>query len=642
MSLAPEWIGKYHILKEIGCGGFAAVYKAYDTDLERDLALKVLHPYWYSDPNFVTRFRREAKALANLRHPNVVTVYDAGEIDQQLYIAMAYLPGNSLRELLSDLSVLPLELAVSILKQLASAVDYAHRNGVLHRDIKPSNVILEGPDEAIQATLLDFGLVKLMQDSSALTSYGKLVGSPEYMAPEQANPDRRDEVGAAADRYALGIMAYRMLTGRVPFPGNTPATLNAHENKPVPPPRKFRPGLPERVQQALLKMLAKAPAARFHSATAFVVELQEALEDSARYQRQAALYEKLQAAAAQEDWSQVLMVGSQIEAISPGYRDVAQQIERAQQAISRRSPFRTPKAFAARNAAPAGTRGRHRRWLGMGLAALLVVIAGAWALRRFPGAASGPPRNPTLGAEWVRPQDGMAMVYAPGGEFLMGAAEWHDDVPIHAVILDGFWIDRTEVTQAHYRRCMDAGDCAALPATTPFRPAHPVVAVTWDDAAAYCAWAGGRLPTEAEWEYAARSVERYRYPWGDDKSLVGPAGVRLNFCDANCAEPWADDAVDDGYATTAPVGSFPAGMSWCGAFDLAGNVWEWVSDWYGETYYAESRSRNPTGPSSGAYRVLRGGSWQSDEPSVRSSYRYWAAPEERADHRGFRCVHPAE
>ncbi|NBD34445.1 MAG: protein kinase, partial [Chloroflexi bacterium] len=246
MSLAPEWIGKYHILKEIGCGGFAAVYKAYDTDLERELALKVLHPYWYSDPDFVMRFRREAKALANLRHPNVVTVYDAGEIDKQLYIAMAYLPGNSLRDLLRELSILPLELAIRILRQLASAIDYAHRRGVLHRDIKPSNVILEGADEAIQATLLDFGLVKLMQDSSALTSYGKLVGSPEYMAPEQANPDRRDEVGAAADRYALGILAYRMLTGRVPFPGNTPATLNAHENKPAPPPRKFRPDLPER------------------------------------------------------------------------------------------------------------------------------------------------------------------------------------------------------------------------------------------------------------------------------------------------------------------------------------------------------------------------------------------------------------
>ena len=640
MSLAPEWIGKYHILKEIGCGGFAAVYKAYDTDLGRELALKVLHPYWYSDPNFVMRFRREAKTLANLRHPHVVTVYDAGEIDEQLYIAMAYLPGNSLRDLLHDLSVLPLELAIRILKQLASAIDYAHRRGVLHRDIKPSNVILEGPDEAIQATLLDFGLVKLMQDSSALTSYGKLVGSPEYMAPEQANPDRRDEVGAAADRYALGILAYRMLAGRVPFPGNSPATLNAHENKPVPPPRKFRPDLPERVQRALLKMLAKAPLARFQSAMAFVVELQSALEDTARHQQQAVLYEKLQSAAAQEDWSRVLMVGSQIEAISPGYRDVAEEIERAQRAISRRSSFGRPRDIVARVISRVPPK--RWRWLGVGLALLLVVIAGAWALRFFPGAASGPPSNPTLGMEWVRPQDGMPMVYAPGGEFLMGAAEWYDDVPIHAVTLEGFWLDRTEVTQAHYRRCIEAGACAALPATTPYHPTHPVVAVTWHEAAAYCAWAGGRLPTEAEWEYAARSVERYRYPWGDDKSLVGPAGVRLNFCDVNCTESWADDAVDDGYATTAPVGSFPAGMSWCGAFDLAGNVWEWVHDWYSETYYAESRSRNPTGPSSGAYRVLRGGSWQSDESNVRSSYRYRAAPEERADNRGFRCVLPVE
>jgi len=276
----PKHIGKYEILEEIGRGGFAVVYKARDTELDRIVALKVLHPYWSADPGFVARFRLEARAVAGLRHPNIVTVYDAGEAEGQLYIAVEYLPGRTLRELLEAEGALTLERALPILEQMAEALDYAHAQGVVHRDVKPGNAIVEETEYGVRATLMDFGLVKAMEGSSVLTSQGTLLGSPEYMAPEQADLERAAEIGPATDRYALGIVAYQMLTGRVPFPGNTAATLYAHEHKPVPPPLSLRPYLPEPVATALLKMLAKAPAERYRSTGDFTCALASASQEA--------------------------------------------------------------------------------------------------------------------------------------------------------------------------------------------------------------------------------------------------------------------------------------------------------------------------------------------------------------------------
>jgi serine/threonine protein kinase len=270
-------IGKYEIIEEIGRGGFAIVYKAHDPDLDRAVALKVLAPHLTWDPTFAERFRREGQATANLRHPHIVTIYEVGEVEDHLYISMEYLPGRTLAQILGDGGTIPLERALPILEQVAAALDYAHRQGVIHRDIKPSNVMVEETEQDVRAMLMDFGLVKAMESSESLTSAGAILGSPEYMAPEQANPNRTDEVGPATDRYALGVVAYHMLTGRVPFPGNTPGTLNAHEHKPVPPPRSLRPDLPKPAAAALLKMLSKTPADRFATANIFASRLREAL-----------------------------------------------------------------------------------------------------------------------------------------------------------------------------------------------------------------------------------------------------------------------------------------------------------------------------------------------------------------------------
>ena len=238
MSEQPvKKIGKYEILKEIGRGGFAVVYKARDPDLDRTVALKVLAPHLSWDPTFAQRFRREAQATANLRHPHIVTVHEVGEAEGQLYIAMAHLPGQTLAEMLKAEGAMSPNRALPILEQVADTLDYAHQQGVIHRDVKPSNIMVEETERGPRATLMDFGLVKALESSESLTSAGTILGSPEYMAPEQADPDRESEIGPATDRYALGVVAYQVLTGRVPFPGSTPSTLVAHIQKPPPIPR---------------------------------------------------------------------------------------------------------------------------------------------------------------------------------------------------------------------------------------------------------------------------------------------------------------------------------------------------------------------------------------------------------------------
>ncbi len=244
----------------------------------------------------------------------------------------------------------------------------------------------------------------------------------------------------------------------------------------------------------------------------------------------------------------------------------------------------------------------------------------------------------------TRNQDGMSMVYVPEGSFTMGspAGEGGDDeVPLHKVTLDGFWIDRTEVTNAQYRIFVGAtghGEPTTCEWGDPTygdetKANHPVVCVSWDDAKAYCEWAGARLPTEAEWEKAARGTDGWIYPWG-----INFDGSRANYCDTNCESSDKDTEADDGYAQTAPVGSYPTGVSPYGALDMAGNVWEWVSDWYHFYYYGKSPEYNPQGPSSGRYRVLRGGSWFGFSTNERTAFRAWFAPDKHDIAIGFRCV----
>jgi formylglycine-generating enzyme required for sulfatase activity len=232
-------------------------------------------------------------------------------------------------------------------------------------------------------------------------------------------------------------------------------------------------------------------------------------------------------------------------------------------------------------------------------------------------------------------KDGMVMVYVPVGEFLMGSTDsdpmtQDDEKPQHTVYLDAFWIDRTEVTNAQYKKCVSAGACRASSYANDSQfngDNQPVVGMDWNDAQAYCQWAGRQLPTEAQWEKAARGADGRIYPWGNQP--------------ATCEYAVMDDVSGNGCGkghTAWPVGSKPKGVSPYGALDMAGNVWEWVADWYDDKYYANSPSRNPQGPSSGQFRVMRGASLDNDPTCARAACRYSRTPVDRGNNFGFRCV----
>ena len=245
-------------------------------------------------------------------------------------------------------------------------------------------------------------------------------------------------------------------------------------------------------------------------------------------------------------------------------------------------------------------------------------------------------------------------ILIPAGSFQMGCDSSNPaescnswEQPLHTVTLSAYSIDKYEVTNARYKACVAAGGCTVPGSVDSSKRSpyygtstyadYPVINVTWHQASAFCAWEGKRLPTEAEWEKAARGSSNTRkYPWGDEFD-----GNRLNFCDINCESDWKDEAYNDGYADTAPVGSYPSGASPYGVMDMAGNVDEWVQDWYDSSYYSVSPSNNPQGPETGTYRVLRGGSWVSFDfvGDVRSALRSVLPPRPLdLDSNGFRCV----
>jgi serine/threonine-protein kinase len=267
---ASAYTSRYEIGGELGRGGMGIVYRAYEPALDRTIALKILAPELAHQPGFAARLRREAISAARLRHPNIALLYEFGQTDETTFLAMEYIPGGSLRELLAT-GLLSTERALNILEQIGQALDYAHAMGIVHRDIKPSNILVGPHDHAV---LIDFGLAE-MAESSLLTSDGAVLGTPHYMAPEQA-----DGRGASrqSDQYGLAAVAYEMLTGVPPFHGRgATAVVYAHVHEPPPPPNERRPALPAAVNAVLLRALSKAPDERYPSLAAFVGDLRAAL-----------------------------------------------------------------------------------------------------------------------------------------------------------------------------------------------------------------------------------------------------------------------------------------------------------------------------------------------------------------------------
>jgi serine/threonine protein kinase len=274
-DLIGQSLGRYHILEQLGEGGMAIVYKAYDTRLETDVAVKVIRTENILPSvleRALKRFEREAKSLAKLTHPNIVKVMDYGEFEGKPYLVLPYLPGGTLKKKLGK-PILWQE-AVEMLLPIAEALDYAHSQKMVHRDVKPANILLT---ERGQPMLTDFGIAKVLdiEETMDLTGTSAAVGTPEYMAPEQATAKTADH---RADIYALGIVLYEMITGRKPYTADTPmAILIMHARDPLPRPSKFISGTPDSVEKMLIKALAKTPDDRYQNMAEMVVALEKLL-----------------------------------------------------------------------------------------------------------------------------------------------------------------------------------------------------------------------------------------------------------------------------------------------------------------------------------------------------------------------------
>ncbi len=718
-------VGKYRILEQIGAGSMAEVYKALQLSVNRTVAIKVMSPMLLNtDPQFLMRFRQEAWIVAALEHPYILPVIDFGEQREILYLVLRYVNGGTLRDLLKA-GPQPWSVILRYVKEIGEALDYAHGLGFVHRDIKPGNVLLDAQGNPFVA---DFGLAKIVGGGSITQSGVGMIGTPHYMSPEQG---LGRPVDGRSDLYALGIMLYEMLTGKVPYDADsTVGIVMKHIHAPVPSALGVNPDLPKAIDEILTRVLAKSPPDRYHTAAEFTEALEQAFETSAQTQtvrragdrpgkgaptlseavRQAtdALQQvghavdrgvKRRAGLLRERflvrwpvWRQWLHPSSLMQRrlwLAGAGLLVVGAVLGLLPAIIRALPVypkQTPApltAIAASSAVPSSTP----RSTPLPIVATTAPTdpSAATALPAALPTASAPPAatqvlpTPTSVVETRREsaKDNMVMVYIPAGDFLLGAAEndplaKNDEKPQQKIYLDAFWIDRLPISVAQfgdfvtatgYRTDAERGCCEKDNAKTggmvyaPIQawavraswqypegptaaadggvasPKRPVVQVSWNDARAYCAWAGRRLPTEAEWEKAARGPSGLIYPWG---MTFDPK--RLNFCDQSCVAQWKDLSNDDTYARTSPVGFFPAGASPYGVLDMAGNVWQWVNDFYDFRGYYGYPAANPVGVEAGPTHVLRGGSWIDTADRVRTTARSSQAPDARNDVSGFRCA----
>jgi beta-lactam-binding protein with PASTA domain/predicted Ser/Thr protein kinase len=259
--------GRYRVQRKLGAGGMADVYLAEDQELGRRVAIKILNGRHANDDQFIERFRREAKNAAALNHPNIVSIYDRGEAEDTYYIAMEFLDGRTLKELIIGRGAAPINVAIEYARQILSALRFAHRHGIVHRDIKPHNVLVDGEG---RVKVTDFGIARA--GTSQMTEAGSIVGTAQYLSPEQA---RGAEVDPRSDLYSLGVVLYELLTGKTPFDGETPVEIAMkHLSNAPKPPSKLRPEVPPELDMVVLRALAKNPDDRYQSADEMEADLE--------------------------------------------------------------------------------------------------------------------------------------------------------------------------------------------------------------------------------------------------------------------------------------------------------------------------------------------------------------------------------
>jgi formylglycine-generating enzyme required for sulfatase activity len=651
------------------------VYRARHLIWNEEKALKVLVASGSEGQPGLKSLMAEALVMRQLQHPHIVRVEDADYTeDDQPFVVMEYVDGQSLRQKLDRAGPLAPELALQITAQTCSALSAAHQKGIVHRDIKPQNLLLaKNADGSETVKVIDFGIAKVREEAGLgftgmmTGTTGLFVGTPGYASPEQALGMRGSDLDGRTDLYSLGLVLYEMLTGRLPFAADTPVAVLVQRLQIQPlPPDRLRPDLniPPDVSKLVMKALEKERESRYRSAEemerAITAVLDSRRIERERREREAAETTRLAAERAERE------------------RRERERADAARLAAERAEQERRQReaAEAARLAAGQAERERHERETAettspaagraererpdrevtvatvIGVAALALLVIGFFVARSLTektaqdvreqkasveslSRATAPPAQPAeqenekfaegarsmrkplrwgrSGLTKLNQKDGLRYVWISRGTFTMGCSTGDsecgtDEKPAHEVtITKGFWLGQTEVTQAAYERIVGAH-------SSHFKGANlPVEQVSWSAAQAYCQAVGGRLPTEAEWEYAARAGSgQSRY--GDIDRVAwhsGNSGSRTHEVARKEASAW-------------------------GLYDMLGNVWEWTADWYGS--YAPGSAVDPTGPASGQYRALRGGSWGGDPWVARVSVRDGVEPGSPGSDVGLRCV----
>jgi formylglycine-generating enzyme required for sulfatase activity len=661
-------LGNYRLLSRLGQGGMGTVYKAVDTSMRREVALKLIQTQGMGDPALVQRFKTEVRAAAQLEHANIVRAYYA-ELDQEpLYLVMELIDGFDLHGLVQRRGPLSVEQAVGCTCQAAKGLQHAHEKGLVHRDIKPQNLMVTRKNEV---KILDFGLAKrrdTRRSTPGSTEMGVMMGTPHFMAPEQSKNAR--DVDIRADVYSLGCTLWFLLTGTPPFKGEQPLdVILAHHESDRPWLLERRPDAPKELAEVVRKMMAKGP--------------------GERYQTPAEVAKALQPYTAAG--GKAVELGKSPSARSSKKGDSTQRTSR--KAGEAPNPFALDEPTAA-VVSPLRSGGRARKgmpsWVvyaalltGLATAALASGIVLIWngegkkgegdgkrakvtsqtkTKSPEPGKGGGKGEDPdrrqaeplpeaqvitnSIGMRLVRIRKGMFMMGSPADEEDRGEDEKQHEVEITR----DFHLGEKEVTQEEYKKVMDknpswfsamGGGKEEVGIDT---SAFPVEMVSWEDAMEFCRKltekdrAAGkigpgqkyRLPTEAEWEYACRAGSATAFHFGNWIS-----SVQANF---NSKFPYGTAARGDHLERTCEVGSNKYKPNAFGLYDMHGNVWEWCLDWYDKDYYANSPPRDPSGPSEGSFRVLRGGGWGSFGGSCRSAYRRWVAPGDRYRDYGFRVA----
>jgi serine/threonine-protein kinase len=610
---------KYRIEEKVGEGGMGRVYRATHIQMDHTVALKVLHPHLSSDQTAIERFRREARAAAYISHPNAVSVTDFGVTRDTgtAYLVMEFLEGIELRKKLKQQRHLDYKDAFLIVYQTCAALHAAHTKGIVHRDLKPDNIWLIKSQEGIdRVKVLDFGIAKLMQqsDTGKLTQQGMIVGTPFYMSPEQC---RGEELDARSDIYSLGVIMYEMLTGKVPFEAPTPVgVVLKHANEPPRPPHQLRGDMPLSVEQVVLRALGKQREERQTNAIELAQEFESALYDAgidlnvlgtSTPHTPFTLRRPSDISLRPDTISQRANTAGVAGSVPPtepfGGSTMAEKspalFDQPQEAISF---FDRLRDFAL-----------DHKMIVIPLLAVLIVATGfgIWALVRGTSTNGG--------AGNVAPP---GMILIPAGRFTMGNNSASDaEKPEHEETVNAFYIDRQEVTVEEYYKLIREKNLVPPRAWsqawkegrfTAEEAKLPVTGVSWFDASRYAQYVGKRLPTEVEWEYAARGADKRIYPWGNE------------------FDPQRANVGDPARKNIQPVGRSPLDKSAFDALDMAGNVSEWTDSDF--MRYPDLKTLM------GAGKIIRGGNFAQKRAAATTTARSAMAPDETRESVGFRCA----